>query len=89
MNRLQGLDDRRDYLVSLNLQKPVREETVIYEVDYTHPAYTPASLESQRAIRELDGDRNTHFCGAYMGYGFHEDAVASAFEVARRFECVE
>jgi predicted NAD/FAD-binding protein len=27
----------------------------------------------------------THFCGAYWGYGFHEDGVVSALRVARRF----
>ena len=89
MNRLQGLGGKRDYLVSLNLQKPVHPDSVIYSVDYSHPAYTPTSLQSQHAIKKLDGARNTHFCGSYMGYGFHEDAVASAFEVARRLECVQ
>ena len=84
MNRLQGLNTDRDYLVSLNLRHPVRPEKVIYSVEYSHPAYTPDSISAQAALRALNGDRNTHFCGSYMGYGFHEDAVASAFLVAER-----
>ena len=84
MNRLQGLDAERDYLVSLNLQRPVAPESHIYSVQYTHPSYTPDCIRAQQAIRELDGAGKTHFCGSYMGYGFHEDAVSSACEVARR-----
>ena len=84
MNRLQGLTTKKDYLVSLNLRTPVDPEKVIYSVEYTHPAYTPDSIRAQQALRDLDGAGNTHFCGSYMGYGFHEDAVASAFEVAAR-----
>ena len=84
MNRLQGLSSSNDYLVSLNLRRPVRPDAVIYEVEYTHPAYTPDSLLAQQQVSELAGDRNTHFCGSYMGYGFHEDAAASAAVVARR-----
>jgi predicted NAD/FAD-binding protein len=53
-------------------------------VEYTHPIYTPQSPLSQKAIGELNGTRNTYFCGAYMRYGFHEDGVISALEVARR-----
>lgn len=84
MNRLQGLDSKKDYLVSLNLRRPIRPEKVIYSVEYTHPAYTPDSISAQQKLRSLDGEGNTHFCGSYMGYGFHEDATSSAVEVARR-----
>lgn len=87
MNRLQGLESDRDYLVSLNLRRPVAPEHVIYEVDYAHPAYVPECIEAQAAIRRLAGAGNIHFCGSYMGYGFHEDAAASAAEVATRLGC--
>jgi predicted NAD/FAD-binding protein len=50
---------------------------------YTHPIYTPESLSSQVEINKFIGQRNTHYCGSYLGYGFHEDAVKSSVAVAR------
>lgn len=85
MNRLQGLRTSTDYFVSLNSKQIVDPEKIIYSVDYTHPAFTSRSIESQQAIRALNGTHNTWFCGAYMRYGFHEDAVVSANEVADHF----
>jgi predicted NAD/FAD-binding protein len=85
MNRLQGLRSRQDYFVTLNPARPPRSEAVFLETTYTHPQYTAASVRSQQYIRELQGDRNTYFCGAYMGYGFHEDGVCSALEVVQQF----
>ena len=84
MNRLQGLAWTRDYLVSLNLKAPVDPDHLIYSVEYTHPAYTPACIAAQQQLRAHPADRRIHFCGSYMGYGFHEDAAASAHEVAHR-----
>jgi len=82
MNRLQGLRSKRDYFVSLNAVGQVRPASVIYSVDYAHPAYTSRGVEAQGGLQRLNGSRRTHFCGSYMGYGFHEDAVASAVAVA-------
>ena len=81
MNRLQGLTGQ-DYFVSLNAGNAVDPAKVIYSVNYTHPAYSPRSIAAQRALKELNGTNRTSFCGSYMGYGFHEDAVASAAAVA-------
>jgi predicted NAD/FAD-binding protein len=85
MNQLQGLSASRRYLVTLNPRKPIREDLIIKAAEYTHPVYSPRSVASQPALRKLSGARNTYFCGSYFGYGFHEDAVASAVEVARLF----
>jgi predicted NAD/FAD-binding protein len=85
MNRLQGLDRDRDYLVSLNARHVVDPATVIYEVEYTHPGYTSRSFDAQRELRAMNGAHNTYFCGAYMRHGFHEDAVHSSVEAARHF----
>ncbi len=84
MNKLQRLKAQRDYFVTLNALDDIDPRSVLYEVEYTHPIYTPQSPLSQKAIGELNGTRNTYFCGAYMRYGFHEDGVISALEVARR-----
>jgi uncharacterized protein len=82
MNRLQGLTSKVDYMVTLNANDRINPASVIYSVDYTHPAYSFRSIEAQRQLRELNGTQSTYFCGSYLGHGFHEDAVASAVEVA-------
>ena len=85
MNRLQGLKSDRDYFVSLNAGDAIDPAKVIYSVNYTHPAYTSRSIQAQQELRRSNGTNRTHFCGSYMGYGFHEDAVASAASVAAKW----
>jgi len=82
MNRLQGLDAQRDYLVSLNLTGDVAGGTLIRRIDYTHPCYTAEAVAAQPGLRALNGSNRTYFCGSYLGYGFHEDAASSAVDVA-------
>ncbi|MEY4670046.1 MAG: hypothetical protein RL518_2745 [Pseudomonadota bacterium] len=84
MNKLQRLKARRDYFVTLNAVDTIDRRSILYEVEYTHPIYTPQSPISQNAIRALNGTRNTYFCGAYMRYGFHEDGVISALQVTEK-----
>jgi len=84
MNKLQRLHAARDYFVTLNCNDSIDPSSIIYEVEYTHPIYTPKSPESQKAIKNLNGTRNTFFCGAYMRYGFHEDGVISALNVTQQ-----
>jgi len=85
MNRLQNLSTKNTYCVTLNPKAPVGKGRLIEEMVYTHPIYTPESFASQAGIREISGRRGTHFCGSYLGYGFHEDAVKSAVAVAHAF----
>lgn len=84
MNKLQRLRAQRDYFVTLNALEDINPRSVLYEVEYTHPIYTPQSPLSQKAIRDMNGSRNTYFCGAYMRYGFHEDGVISALQVTQQ-----
>ena len=85
MNRLQGLDARREYLVTLNPRSEPRAGSVVREFLYMHPTYNFASLRAQAGLPGLNGVRATWFCGSYFGYGFHEDAVKSALAVAADF----
>jgi predicted NAD/FAD-binding protein len=85
MNRLQGLRTREEYLVTLNPSQEPRPETVVYETLYTHPEYTSQSVASQNKIQSIQGQQNTYFCGAHLGYGFHEDGVVSALTVAKHW----
>jgi len=85
MKRLQGLDTRARYLVTLNRVGPVAAASVVREMWYTHPVFSFEALKTQAELPKLNGERSTYFCGSYFGYGFHEDAVRSGVEVARAF----
>ncbi|MGB1127481.1 MAG: NAD(P)/FAD-dependent oxidoreductase [Opitutales bacterium] len=85
MNRLQDLQTKAHYIVTLNAGSAIPEEKVINRTTLTHPLYSQGALASQARLRAANGQRKTWFCGSYFGYGFHEDAVRSAVEVARGF----
>ncbi|MGW4481402.1 FAD-dependent oxidoreductase [Rhodococcus triatomae] len=84
MSRLMRLDvpDRR-FLVTLGGGDRIDPATVIAEMVYEHPLYTPESVAAQRRLPELDDDV-VSFAGAYHGWGFHEDGAASGVRAARR-----
>lgn len=77
MNRLQNLDADREFCVTLNRSDEIRREHVIAQFAYDHPVYTSAGQAAQQRWAELDVGR-TSYCGAYWGWGFHEDGVVSA-----------
>jgi predicted NAD/FAD-binding protein len=85
MNRLQNLKTRHDYVVTLNSSEAIPEAHVINRTTLMHPLYCFDSMATQPKLVAMNGQRNTWFCGSYFGYGFHEDAVKSAVEVAQRF----
>ncbi|WP_235916468.1 NAD(P)/FAD-dependent oxidoreductase [Antrihabitans cavernicola] len=80
--RLQAGDDRR-YLVTLGGDGLVDPATVIAEMTYEHPIYTPESVAAQRRLPELGSDV-VAFAGAYHGWGFHEDGARSGLRAAER-----
>jgi predicted NAD/FAD-binding protein len=82
MNRLQSLRTRTQFLVTLNRIEDIDPASVIRVIDYAHPVYTRAGVRAQARAGEISGLRRTHFCGAYWGWGFHEDGVCSALRVA-------
>ncbi len=84
LNRLQALDEPVDYCVSLNAAG-LRPDTILKEMTYEHPRYTFETLAAQEAVERLQGARHTYYAGAHLGYGFHEDGVASGERVAREF----
>jgi predicted NAD/FAD-binding protein len=85
LNRLQGLDAERELCVTLNRTEAIDPSRVLRTVRYAHPVYTAQGVAAQRRYEEIAGTDRTHFCGAYWGWGFHEDGVRSALRVARRF----
>jgi uncharacterized protein len=78
MNRLQSLDAELEYCVTLNRTDAIDPARIIRTIGYAHPVYTVAGQAAQRRYDEIGGRNRTHFCGAYWGWGFHEDGVASA-----------
>jgi uncharacterized protein len=85
MNRLQALRAEREFCVTLNRTSEIAPEHVIATIGYAHPVYTREGVAAQRRFEEINGANRTHFCGAYWGWGFHEDGVVSALRVAERF----
>lgn len=82
MNRLQGIDDPRPLIVTLNPRQTPRAGSVIDSIVFDHPIFDNAALAAQKALWPLQGDRNTWYCGAYFGAGFHEDGLQAGLAVA-------
>jgi hypothetical protein len=81
MNLLQGLESPEPFCVTLNRGGDIDPAKVIARLTYHHPLYTHATIAAQRRWAEINGVNRTYFCGAYWGYGFHEDGVRSALAV--------
>lgn len=82
MNKLQGLKTDKPLFLTLNPQRMPREDMTFSEHEYDHPLFDAASLRAQRRIWDLQGARNTWFCGAHFGAGFHEDGLQAGLAVA-------
>jgi uncharacterized protein len=83
VNRLQGIATATPVLVTLNQDEAIDPDRVLARMDYAHPVLDPVAIGAQRRHGEINGARRTWFCGAYWGYGFHEDGVRSAVETCR------
>ena len=86
MNLLQGLDAPAPFVVTLNRSEAIAPAKVLRRMHYRHPVYTQASVAAQRRKHEIQGVNRTWFAGAYWGWGFHEDGMRSAVEVAAAFD---
>jgi predicted NAD/FAD-binding protein len=82
MNRLQNLDMRHPLFVTLNPTREIAPDKIIRKFNYTHPLFDQAALNAQQQLWRLQGQRGTWFCGAYFGYGFHEDGLQSGLAAA-------
>lgn len=88
MNNLQGIDVDKPLFVSLN--PPVEPAAALTFGKYMceHPQYNAAAFAAQKRLGEIQGRRHTWFCGAWTGYGFHEDGLRSALAVAESLGAV-
>ncbi|MCK8516617.1 FAD-dependent oxidoreductase [Methylonatrum kenyense] len=86
MNRLQELQTNQQWFVTLNPPEPPAEALVFRRMDYDHPVFDMTAMRAQEMLPQIQGQDRIWFCGSYRGYGFHEDALRSAVEVAAAFD---
>jgi uncharacterized protein len=84
LNRLQDIRGAdREFCVTLNRSDAIAPDKIVRKIDYAHPVYTAEGVANQARHAEISGRNRTHYCGAYWGWGFHEDGAASGVRVAR------
>jgi predicted NAD/FAD-binding protein len=84
INMLQPVPFSQPVVVSLNPVQPIDARHVHGTFDYAHPVFDIAAIRAQGQVASLQGARHTYFCGAWTGYGFHEDGLKSGLDVAQR-----
>lgn len=82
MNRLQSLGESQPLFVTLNPPHAPPAGSVLHTEDYSHPVFDVAAISAQKQLWSLQGQRNTWYCGAYFGAGFHEDGLQAGLAVA-------
>ena len=82
MNRLQGIADDKPLFVSLNPPFPPDPRQTFGRYICEHPQYNAGAFAAQQRLADIQGKRHTWFCGAWTGYGFHEDGLRSGLAVA-------
>lgn len=84
INQLQPVPFAQPVVVSLNPLRDIAPEHVIGSYEYAHPVFDLAAIRAQQQVGQLQGHAHTWFCGAWTGYGFHEDGLKSGLAVAEQ-----
>ena len=84
MNKLQKLDIKTNIFVTVNPFTKPSKEKIIKRIIYDHPIYDLKTFKTQKKIRQIQGEDNIWYCGAYLGYGFHEDGIKSGLDVVNQ-----
>lgn len=84
MNKLQTIQSREQLFLTLNPRAMPRAETILYDTEYEHPLFDASAIRAQEKLWSLQGVRNTWFCGAHFGAGFHEDGLQAGLAVAEQ-----
>ncbi|MEM6461094.1 MAG: FAD-dependent oxidoreductase [Pseudomonadota bacterium] len=84
MNMLQSLQTRNNIFVTLNPPREIDSKAVVKAMSFDHPVFTAEAFRAQENMPMLQGYRRTWYCGSYLGYGFHEDGIASGLAVAEK-----
>lgn len=83
LSKLQGLPFKTDVFVTLNPPEDPQSDKVLRRLDYAHPLLDQAAYKAQQKLPGIQGMDRVFFCGAWAGYGFHEDGLKSGIAVAR------
>jgi predicted NAD/FAD-binding protein len=86
LNMLQPLPFEQAVVVSLNPVNEIDTAHVHGSFSYAHPVFDLAAIRAQAQVPGLQGQQHTYFCGAWTGYGFHEDGLKSGLDVAARLK---
>lgn len=82
MNELQGINSSKPILLSLNPKILPNPDLIYGQYSYSHPILDNNAINIQKKLSSIQGKNNLWFCGAWTGFGFHEDGVKSAVEIA-------
>jgi len=86
INLLQPLPFKTPVMVTLNPYEPPAADKLMRKIGYEHPVMDQAAIDAQRRLPDIQGQDRVWFCGAWCGYGFHEDGLKSALAVVRDFD---
>ena len=82
LNKLQPMPFEQAVVESLNPVREIDTTQILAEFEYSHPVFDMAAIAAQQRVPELQGEQHTWYCGAWTGYGFHEDGLKSGLAAA-------
>ncbi|MES9944387.1 MAG: FAD-dependent oxidoreductase [Candidatus Thiodiazotropha sp.] len=85
LNQLQQVPFQTPLMVTLNPdpQRMPRDPVAVYQ--YDHPIFNQSAIDAQASLHSIQGRNRVWFCGAWCGYGFHEDGLKSALRIIGDF----
>ena len=86
LNNLQNLNCDNNFFLTLNPIYEVDKANIIKKINFTHPCFNKETLKLQNSLNTLQGKKRTWYCGAYFGYGFHEDGLKSSINLIENFK---
>ncbi len=86
LNNLQNLKCDNNYFLTLNPIYAPDKINIIKKIDFAHPYFNTETLKLQNSLKTLQGRKRTWYCGAYFGYGFHEDGLKSSIDLIKNFK---
>lgn len=84
MNNLQPLLTKKPIIVTLNPTREPSKHLIYDDYYFEHPVFDQAAIKAQGSIDTIQGQERLWFCGAYQRYGFHEDGLLSAVNMASK-----
>lgn len=87
MNKLQNLTSELPLLVTLNSDHQADPHLTHDQWRTQHPLFDQPAIDAQAKLASIQGKNHTYYCGAWLRYGFHEDGLASAVDVAAQLGC--